>query len=501
MKFSISISIYIYLHDFCHVVTTDESIYFEFDLSPDYYNIRNIKTNMKENDDVTLPRVVGWELNERGKPGPRIANMSSTLDHRTMIGQSVDLNISLMKWRLWPSLETQKLSSTKVLLIGAGTLGCAVARTLLGWGIRNITLIDNGIVSYSNPSRQCLFEYQDCVSRKPKAQAARDSLLRIFPDLNVKAVNMSVPMPGHRFSTPLTISISDTTNHSSVSASSSSSTAVSSTSSSSSSNTTTITAANTGTSGSTVSSESTFHSHSYTTQEEMSVMELDQLIATHDVVFTLTDSRESRWLPTVICQAREKLLINVALGFDSYLVMRHGLTYTNTNTTTTTPTSSTSSNEEINTHTQKPQQQPLGCYFCSDIVAAMNSLKDRTLDQQCTVTRPGLSFIAAGVAVEMMVSLLQSPLHWSTHPAINHSSNIISSDQSSNNKSDNKEDGEDEEDNHSSNIISSNQSSNNKRDNKEDGEDEEDIIPIPHQIRGSLKQFNQIDITVSSCNS
>jgi hypothetical protein len=51
-----------------------------------------------------------------------------------------------------------------------------------GWGIRNITFVDSAKVSYSNPVRQPLFDFEDCLDGgKPKAQCAADKLKKIFP--------------------------------------------------------------------------------------------------------------------------------------------------------------------------------------------------------------------------------------------------------------------------------------------------------------------------------
>ncbi|PRP80417.1 hypothetical protein PROFUN_11963 [Planoprotostelium fungivorum] len=280
--------------------------------------------------DVTLPsttsqnqpKAVGWEKKAN------FVNLSKQMDPAKLMSASVDLNLKLMQWRLMPSLQLQKIFNTKCLLLGAGTLGCNVARALMSWGVRHVTLVDNGKVSYSNPTRQSLFEFSDCRGSN-KAEAAAARLRQIFPGMESRGVVMSIPMPGHPISTGEEKNTRD------------------------------------------------------------SVQLLDQLIAEHDAVFILTDSRESRWLPTLLCAHRGKIAINAALGFDSYLVMRHGL----------------GRREEADVYS--PQ---LGCYYCNDVVAPQNSLRDRTLDQQCTVTRPGLSQMASALAVELLVSILHHPL-------------------------------------------------------------------------------------------
>jgi ubiquitin-like modifier-activating enzyme ATG7 len=73
-----------------------------------------------------------------------------------------------------------------------------VARTLLGWGVRKITLLDSGRVAFSNPVRQSLYTFEDCLDGgRPKAEAAAEALAKVFPSGEFEGIKAGIAMPGH----------------------------------------------------------------------------------------------------------------------------------------------------------------------------------------------------------------------------------------------------------------------------------------------------------------
>jgi ubiquitin-like modifier-activating enzyme ATG7 len=323
------------------------------------FNMEIAAATSKSSSDAaspTMPKVVGWERNAQNKLMGRTADLTSYMDPTKLADTSVDLNLKLMKWRISPNLNLDKIKDTKCLLLGAGTLGSYVSRNLMGWGVRHITFIDNGSVSFSNPVRQPLFTFNDCLEGgKKKALAAAEALKAIYPGVQSTGHVLSVPMAGH----PVT-------------------------------------------------------DYDKTKAE---YEQLKKLVDEHDVIFLLMDSRESRWLPTVMGKASGKIVMNAALGFDTYVVMRHGVKLSppshdvdKLREDEDSPARNEFSQSRQPSSALSQSSDELGCYFCNDVVAPADSLKDLTLDQQCTVTRPGVAAIASALLVELLVSTLQHPL-------------------------------------------------------------------------------------------
>ena len=78
-----------------------------------------------------------------------------------------------------------KLKKAKVLVIGAGGLGCPVLQYLTAAGVGIIGVIDDDVVDQSNLQRQILYTIDDVGVSKAESAAKRLSKLNPFVKFNV----------------------------------------------------------------------------------------------------------------------------------------------------------------------------------------------------------------------------------------------------------------------------------------------------------------------------
>ncbi|KAK8805375.1 hypothetical protein WA158_002031 [Blastocystis sp. Blastoise] len=410
-------------------------------------------------------------------------DLSKYIQSNSISQNSITLNLKLMKWRVYPELDMDTLCSMRCFLIGAGALGCSVARALMAWGVSSMILLDHARISASNPIRQSLYTFKDIQSNQYKSILALESLKAISPSLSASALTFSIPLPFKE-------------------------------------------------------TKQFLHSEQFFKQFLQLCLAIDQ----SDVVFLLTDTRESRYLPTILCSLANKKCISIALGNDDMLVMKYGErniqnndsinildslrgissssnsidnplymnNHVNMSNTPSLSSLSTSislysffypsiyeqypnistefpppsyiyslassisspsslhekyhhkvhredtilrslspspllrpyisvNNREKDTIISLPLPPPSSphsaCYFCSDVVVPRDSSQYLSMDQSCTITRPGLASIAAGIGVELYISSIheintlpkQVEKQKSSDRTINNENNISSS--------------------------------------------------------------------------
>ena len=87
-------------------------------------------------------------------------------------------------------LGQKKISSSRVLIVGMGGLGCPVALYLTNLGIKNIGIVDHDKVDYSNLNRQILFNKKDI--GKYKVFQAKKFLQKVNNKIKIKAYKIKI---------------------------------------------------------------------------------------------------------------------------------------------------------------------------------------------------------------------------------------------------------------------------------------------------------------------
>ncbi|KAJ1525915.1 hypothetical protein ONE63_009104 [Megalurothrips usitatus] len=85
------------------------------------------------------------------------------------------------------------VEGSKILVVGAGGIGCEILKNLVLSGFKEIEIIDLDTIDVSNLNRQFLFQKQHV--GKAKAVVARESALSFNPDVNIVAHHDSIIKP------------------------------------------------------------------------------------------------------------------------------------------------------------------------------------------------------------------------------------------------------------------------------------------------------------------
>lgn len=86
-----------------------------------------------------------------------------------------------------------QIKSTKILVIGAGGIGCELLKNLVCTSFEDITIIDLDTIDTSNLNRQFLF--QKTHVKRPKAIVAKETAVNFNPSVKIKAIQANILNP------------------------------------------------------------------------------------------------------------------------------------------------------------------------------------------------------------------------------------------------------------------------------------------------------------------
>ena len=106
-----------------------------------------------------------------------------TLPPRTLSDEELDRYARQMILPPFGATGQVRLSHARVVVLGAGGIGCPVIRSLAAAGVGALRIVDDDVVELSNLPRQTLFGDGDL--GRPKADAAADAVRRLNPHVAV----------------------------------------------------------------------------------------------------------------------------------------------------------------------------------------------------------------------------------------------------------------------------------------------------------------------------